>query len=104
MLPPSSNPITDRRVNYVLDRLHARAGRELPGLGEKPWTVFLASDRVTYISRALTSHYGSSVRRSLAARSAGFLASLATTKRARSKTVDPNRGSTGGESGCASEW
>jgi hypothetical protein len=32
MSPPSSNPITDRRINDVLDRLHARAGRELPGL------------------------------------------------------------------------
>ena len=32
MNPPSSNPITDRRVNEVLDRLHARAARELPGL------------------------------------------------------------------------
>jgi predicted O-methyltransferase YrrM len=30
--PPSSNPITDRRINDVLDRLHARATRELPGL------------------------------------------------------------------------
>lgn len=30
--PPSSNPITDTRVNAVLDRLHARAGREMPGL------------------------------------------------------------------------
>jgi predicted O-methyltransferase YrrM len=32
MTPPSSNPITDPRINDVLDRLHARAGRELPGL------------------------------------------------------------------------
>jgi len=32
MKPPSSNPITDRKINTVLDRLHARAGRELPGL------------------------------------------------------------------------
>jgi hypothetical protein len=32
MSPPSSNPITDRRINDVLDRLHARARRELPGL------------------------------------------------------------------------
>ena len=32
MRPPSSNPITDRQINGVLDRLHARAGRELPGL------------------------------------------------------------------------
>jgi predicted O-methyltransferase YrrM len=30
--PPSSNPITDQRINDVLDRLHARAGQELPGL------------------------------------------------------------------------
>jgi predicted O-methyltransferase YrrM len=29
---PSSNPITDRQINAVLDRLHARAGQELPGL------------------------------------------------------------------------
>jgi predicted O-methyltransferase YrrM len=32
MNPPSSNPITDRQINGVLDRLHARAGRQLPGL------------------------------------------------------------------------
>jgi predicted O-methyltransferase YrrM len=32
MSPPSCNPITDRRINDVLDRLHARARRELPGL------------------------------------------------------------------------
>jgi predicted O-methyltransferase YrrM len=32
MSPPSSSPITDRQINDVLDRLHARAGRELPGL------------------------------------------------------------------------
>lgn len=32
MSPPPSNPITDRQINDVLDRLHARAGRELPGL------------------------------------------------------------------------
>lgn len=32
MIPPSSNPIIDKRINDVLDRLHARAGRELPGL------------------------------------------------------------------------
>ncbi len=32
MRPPSSNPITDRQINDVLDRLHARAGRELPGV------------------------------------------------------------------------
>lgn len=32
MSPPSSNPIRDRRINDVLDRLHARARRELPGL------------------------------------------------------------------------
>ena len=37
MSPPSSNPITanpiaDRRINDVLDRLHARARREMPGL------------------------------------------------------------------------
>lgn len=32
MSPPSSNPITDRRINDVLDRLHARARREVPGL------------------------------------------------------------------------
>jgi predicted O-methyltransferase YrrM len=32
MSPPSSNPITDRQINDVLDRLHARAGREAPGL------------------------------------------------------------------------
>lgn len=32
MSPPSSNPIADRQVNDVLDRLHARASRELPGL------------------------------------------------------------------------
>jgi predicted O-methyltransferase YrrM len=32
MGPSSPNPITDRQINSVLDRLHARAGRELPGL------------------------------------------------------------------------
>jgi predicted O-methyltransferase YrrM len=32
MSPPSSNPITDRKINDVLDRLHARAGRQMPGL------------------------------------------------------------------------
>jgi predicted O-methyltransferase YrrM len=32
MNPPSPNPITDPRINEVLDRLHARAGRETPGL------------------------------------------------------------------------
>ena len=30
--PPSSNPVADRQINDVLDRLHVRAGRELPGL------------------------------------------------------------------------
>jgi predicted O-methyltransferase YrrM len=30
--PPSSNPITDRQINGVLDRLHAKAARQLPGL------------------------------------------------------------------------
>lgn len=28
----TSNPITDRQINDVLDRLHGRAGREMPGL------------------------------------------------------------------------
>lgn len=32
MNPPSSNPIADRQINDVLDRLHARARREMPGL------------------------------------------------------------------------
>jgi predicted O-methyltransferase YrrM len=32
MNPPSSNPIDNQPVNAVLDRLHARAGREMPGL------------------------------------------------------------------------
>jgi predicted O-methyltransferase YrrM len=32
MRQPSSNPITDRQINAVLDRLHARAARQLPGL------------------------------------------------------------------------
>ena len=32
MTPPSANPITDPKINAVLDRLHARAGREMPGL------------------------------------------------------------------------
>jgi hypothetical protein len=32
MSPPSLNPITDRQINDVLDRLHARARRELLGL------------------------------------------------------------------------
>jgi predicted O-methyltransferase YrrM len=32
MTPPSSNPIADRRINDVLDRLHARAARQFPGL------------------------------------------------------------------------
>jgi predicted O-methyltransferase YrrM len=32
MRPPSSNPIADRKINDVLDRLHARARREMPGL------------------------------------------------------------------------
>ena len=32
MNPPCSNPITDRQINDVLDRLHARARWELPGL------------------------------------------------------------------------
>jgi predicted O-methyltransferase YrrM len=32
MTPPSSNPITDQKINEILNRLHARAGRELPGL------------------------------------------------------------------------
>lgn len=30
--PPKRNPITDRQINDVLDRLHARARLELPGL------------------------------------------------------------------------
>jgi predicted O-methyltransferase YrrM len=30
--PPSSNPITDRKINDVLDRLHAQAARQFPGL------------------------------------------------------------------------
>jgi len=32
MTPPSSNPIADRRINDVLDRLHARAARQMPGI------------------------------------------------------------------------
>jgi hypothetical protein len=32
MTPPSSNPIADRQINDVLDRLHARAARQLPGI------------------------------------------------------------------------
>ena len=32
MSTPSSNPITDPRINDVLNRLHARARRQLPGL------------------------------------------------------------------------
>ena len=32
MSPPSSNPIADRQIADVLDRLHARADREMPGL------------------------------------------------------------------------
>jgi predicted O-methyltransferase YrrM len=32
LTPPASNPITDRQINQVLDRLHARAGRQMPGL------------------------------------------------------------------------
>ncbi|MEI9994189.1 MAG: class I SAM-dependent methyltransferase [Rhizomicrobium sp.] len=32
MAPPSSNPIADRRIDAVLQRLHRRATRQLPGL------------------------------------------------------------------------
>jgi len=32
MTRPSSNPIADRRISDVLDRLHVRAARQLPGL------------------------------------------------------------------------
>jgi predicted O-methyltransferase YrrM len=32
MTPPSTNPIADPKINAVLDRLHARADRETPGL------------------------------------------------------------------------
>jgi predicted O-methyltransferase YrrM len=32
MTPPSTNPITDPQIGAVLDRLHARADRETPGL------------------------------------------------------------------------
>lgn len=32
MPAPAANPIRDRQINAVLDRLHARANRELPGL------------------------------------------------------------------------
>ena len=32
MSPLSSNPIRDPQINHVLDRLHARANRELPGI------------------------------------------------------------------------
>ncbi len=32
MTPPSSNPIRDRQINEVLDRLHARAARQLPAI------------------------------------------------------------------------
>jgi predicted O-methyltransferase YrrM len=32
MPAPNSNPIRDQRINAVLDQLHARADRELPGL------------------------------------------------------------------------
>jgi len=32
MRPPTANPIRGREINAVLDRLHARADREMPGL------------------------------------------------------------------------
>src|SRR5713101_6800815 len=61
----------------------------------------LASDPMTDIARALTSHYGASVRRSRAERSAGFRAIAATGATAGSKTADRYDGSWGAEFGCA---
>jgi hypothetical protein len=67
--------------------------RSSRGLREKLLDARLASDHVTDIAKMRTSRYGASAGPSPAGRSIGFLAMLATTTTARSKTADPTGGS-----------
>ena len=76
--------------------------RSSRGLREKPWDARLDSDHVTDIAKMRTSRYGASAGPSRAGRSIGFLAMLATTTTARSKTADPTGASRGDEFGRAS--
>jgi hypothetical protein len=88
-----------RTPKEVLALPSVQSGR---GLREKPWAARLADDHVTDIAKMRTSRHGASEEPSPAGRSIGFLAMLATTRTARSKTADPTGGSRDDEFRCAS--